>query len=234
MALPLYLAMTEAEFRSADTLPTHPAWMACHFSCYGTGLSNLPKQLPAGAMVILNDRTPVYGHDPELIVQQLSDLVERHRVDSVLLDFQRPDCNRTADIANAVVAALSCPVGVTETYATKMDCPVFLAPPPLYKPLGEYLSVWRDREIWMEAALDSQMVTVTAEGSQFSPALPAIPEEPSFPEEALFCRYNTKVYDDRAEFNLFRTQETLDAMVQEAERLGVRRIIGLYQELGKI
>lgn len=232
MALPVYLAMTAAEFRSAEALPEHAAWMACHFSCYGTGLSNLPEQLPAGAMVILNDRTPVFGHDPELIAKQLSEIVACSNSGGVLLDFQRPDCPQTANIVKSIVTALSCPVAVTEAYAEELDCPIFLSPPPLCKPLAEHIIPWKDREIWLEVALDSQTITVTPDGSHFSPSFPADPQEPSFPEDALFCRYHTDVFEDQAVFTLFRTREMLDTLLQEAERLGVCRAVGLYQELG--
>lgn len=231
-ALPVYLAMTAAEFCNAEALPPHPAWMACHFSCYGTGLSNLPEHLPPGSMLILNDRTPVYKHDPELISRQLSDFVARNPIDSILLDFQRCDCDQTADIANAIISALDCPVGVTEAYANDFTCPVFLSPPPLYKPLCEYLSQWKERDIWLEVALDSQKITVTPEGSHISQPFFAEPEEPSFPEDALFCHYHAEVFENEAVFTLFRTQEMLKTLLQEAERLGVCKAVGLYQELG--
>ena len=51
----LNLAMTAAELGAAP-LPSHPAWMACHFSPYSTGLTNLPPKLPQDSLLILNDR----------------------------------------------------------------------------------------------------------------------------------------------------------------------------------
>lgn len=77
MEIPLFLAMTAAEFRIAAEIPAHPAWMACHFSAYGTGISNLPRELPAGAMLMLNDRTPICGHDPEDVAKPLCDTAQR-------------------------------------------------------------------------------------------------------------------------------------------------------------
>jgi hypothetical protein len=68
------------------------AWMACHFSPYGTGLSNLPPNLPANAMVILNDRTPIHGHDSKEILCQLNNLTPH----CLLLDFQRQAVEETA------------------------------------------------------------------------------------------------------------------------------------------
>lgn len=232
MALPVYLAMTAAEFHSGRTLPEHPAWMACHFSCYGTGLSNRPEKLPKRSMVILNDRTPVHGHDPGLIAEQLLQIVSENDVGGVLLDFQRENCDQTQAIAKAIVETLPCPVGVTEFYAKELDCPVFLPPPPLHRPLTEHLSPWSGRELWLEAALDAVAITVTAEGSRFESALAPEPSAPSHLERQLFCRYCTDVLESQAIFTLFRTRQTLDDMLQEAERLGVTRSVGLYQELG--
>ena len=48
MAIGRYFAMTAAEIRGCSALPAGIAWMACHFSPYGTGLSNLPPELPEG------------------------------------------------------------------------------------------------------------------------------------------------------------------------------------------
>ena len=64
MAIAPFLAMTGAEMRNNSVLPDKIAWMACHFSPYGTGLSNLPKNLPAGSLLMVDDITPPHGHDP--------------------------------------------------------------------------------------------------------------------------------------------------------------------------
>ena len=71
MAMARYLAMTAAEMMGGAPLPGKTAWMACHFSPYSTGLCNLPAALPPGSLLILNDRTPIHGHDPERICREL-------------------------------------------------------------------------------------------------------------------------------------------------------------------
>ena len=131
MSINCYLAMTAAEFSSAETLPQHVAWMACHFSCYGAGISNLPTQLPPKSIVIVNDRTPISGHDPQMIAGQLRELIEAFDVHAVLLDFQRPDVAQTQELVNHLVDNLPCPVGVTQYYLKGHDNPVFLPPVPL-------------------------------------------------------------------------------------------------------
>ena len=205
-AFPFYLAMTAAEFHSNPVISQPAAWMACHFSCYGTGLSNLPTSLPEGSMLIVNDRTPVCGHDPFLIVEQLTEAVDRLHPGCILLDFQRPNYPETAAIAQAIVSQLACPVGVAEGYADTLDCPVFLPPPPLDQPLKIHLQPWEHREIWLEAALDKTTITVTEEGSTFSPGIFSPDPDSSFYEGSLFCHYRVETTDTSALFHLFRTQ----------------------------
>ena len=233
MPLPVYLAMTAAQFQQSKPLPSHPAWMACHFSCYGTGLSNCPEKLPDNTLLILNDRTPVWDHDPKLIVSQLQHITERNKLPGILLDLQRQDVPKTAVIAKAITQELSCPVAVTEHYAKDLDCPVFLSPPPLHRPLKAYLEPWVGRQIWLEAALDCQQMTVTSEGCAISPVFPYRPTDTGFIEEDLFCRYDINVGEDQIIFTLFRTPVTLNKLLAEAEKLGVCMAVGLYQELGK-
>ena len=105
MAITPFLAMTAAEMHNCPYLPPKIAWMACHFSAYATGLSNFPQSLPPGSILIVNDRTPVFGHDPEVICGQLLGVVERLGCSGILLDFQRQGESETKKITEAVVKA---------------------------------------------------------------------------------------------------------------------------------
>ena len=230
MVLPLYLAMTDWEILSAEGLPTHMAYMACHFSSYGLGLEELPESLPKGGMLILNDRIPVWDHDPELVATQLKQYTEAVSCDGVLLDFQRTGCHRTAAIIDAVCQALACPVGVPEPYAQDRDCPVFLPPVPHHRSLQAHIAPWNNHEIWLDAAMDAEIITVTGAGSVFTPLPRHIPEGICHRDSNLHCSYQMQVFSDRAEFTLFRTQEDLADLLQQAEDLGITRAIGLYQE----
>ena len=229
MALPLYLALTAAEFQNCSSLPEHAAWMACHYSPYGMGLSNIPKDLPQGSMLILNDRTPPCRHGPELIARQLGEIVERFQCGGVLLDFQRPDIEENAAVARAVTDALPCPVGVSKLYANGLSCPVFLPPVPHHIPLEKYLSSWSGREVWLDAALDCQTVTVTESGAAFAPGTPT--PESGLRDKELFCHYTSEIFADRIRFTLYRTAEDLRDLLASGEALGVTRAIGLWQEL---
>ncbi len=233
MGLPINLAMTPAELFSTRSLPEKIAWMACHFSPYGEGLTNLPDLLPSGSMLILNDRMPCQGHSPSLVVHQLGDVVARLGCACVLLDFQRQPDGESQAMAEAVVQALPCPVAVSEGYAEKLNCPVFLPPPPLHVLLKEHLARWQGREVWLEAALCQEAVRVTAQGTAFSPQLPPDHLEGGFFDETLCCCYHTVVSSEEACFTLFDTVQSLRRKLELAASLGVTRAVGLYQEIGR-
>ena len=231
MVLPLYLAMNASEM-SASPLPAHFGWMACHFSSFGCGISNVPKDLPPGAMLILNDRIPCQGHSPDLVASQMVEAADRLGCESLLLDLQRPESPETETVVDAILSAAPCPVAVSEWYAAGRDCPVLLGPGPLHIPLAEYLAPWRDREIWLEAALIQECAVVTAEGTEFSRQFPPEGLEGGFCDEALCCHYHTHIEPDKITFRLFDTPESLVKKLELAAELGVKRAVGLYQELG--
>jgi hypothetical protein len=228
MVLPLYLALTAAEFAFCSRLPEKMAWMACHFSPYGTGLSNLPPALPGSSMVILNDRTPISGHDPKQILCQLKELNPH----LLLLDFQRQEVAETTQLTSILVESMDCPVGVSHFYAHGLDCPVFLPPVPPDVPLEEYLTPWPGREIWLEAALDGLTYTVTEKGCTSDPLL-HIPEN-GLIEPDLCCHYQIAEFENRVEFHLYHTADDLSSLLQKAKSHGVTTAVGLYQELRKI
>ena len=229
MAIPLYLAQTAAEFASSTPKPEHLAWMACHFSSYGTGITNLPNHLPPGSLLILNDRTTVQGHDPDAVCKALLDTAERLNCQGILLDFEHKGCGKIAEKA----VTLPFPVAVTEAYARNLDCTVFLSAPPLNIPLSDYIQPWKGREIWLEAALGCEEIAVTEKGSQISDLeLPTTEEFPFF-DEKLHCLYRTEIEKESIRFTLRRGKEELTGLLEEAQQLGIKCAVGLYQELGR-
>ncbi len=231
MAMTRYLAMTAAEIRNTSPLPPKIAWMACHFSPYTTGLSNLPRALPEGSLLIVNDVTPIHGHDPDVIAGQLRECVEKFQCPGILLDFQRTGNEETAALVTYLVQAPPCPVAVSEPYARELGCPVFLSPPPLHAPLEEHLAPWQGRDIWLEMALEGETIALTEEGAIFSCGKAL---ECGRQEEALHCHYRIEEKENAMHFSLWRTREDLEALLKEAEALGVTHGVGLFQELHTI
>jgi hypothetical protein len=232
MALPFYLAMTAGELQEKESLPRHLAYMACHFSPYGTGLTNFPKELPADSILIVNDRTPLRGHDPELIVRQLTDMAESRNLRGILLDLQRPGYKEAAELAAYLVKRLPCPVIVSEAYAADLSCPIFLSPCPPDVALAEYIQPWHNREIWLETAMDGLELTLTESGVART-SLP-YPEAHcrEFGDGTLHCHYHMELESNTARFTLRRTREDINTLLTEAENLGITAAVGLWQEFG--
>ena len=231
MKIPTYLAMTAAEFSACPTLSHHTAWMACHFSSYGTALTNLPKSLPDNALIIVNDRTPICGHNSEQITVQLSELIRQLHPQGILLDFQNTQSTELDVLAKNLVSELPCPVCLPEAYAQDLDCPVFVGAPPVYKPLSEHLSPWKGREIWLEAAMEAIQITVVQTGTD-AVNIPYPTQKNGFFDDSLFCHYVTEVADDAIRFTLWRAKEDLELLLETAAAFGVTRAVGLWQELG--
>ena len=142
-----------------------------------------------------------------------------------MLDFERP---ATAEV-RSWIRSLPCPAAAPPGYGA--DGPVFLPPPALHVPLEAYLAPWQSREVWLEAALLRQTVTVTPVGTVFSAPAANRSFSGGFYSEELRCRFTQEFHEDRAVFTLFDTPETLAEKLRHAAALGVTSAIGLYQEL---
>ncbi len=228
MGIPHYLAMTAAELCRFEP-PLRPAWLACHFSPYHSGLSNLPAFLAPGSLLILDDSTPIENHDPETVKNQLIQCVETWQCSGILMDFQRPVQPEAQEMAAYLSDSLPCPAAVSHLYAKELDCPVFLPPAPLHSSLESHLSPWESRDIWLETALDSETLVLTEDGCRIYST--AETPEAGFVDEKLHCHYWTQVLPNEARFTLWRTREDLEGLLAEAEALGVTAAVGLWQEL---
>ena len=227
MPIPLYLAMTAAEFYRCDPLPGKIAWMACHFSPYGTGITNLPRSLPPGSILILNDRTPVYGHDPLRVAQELAATAAGLDCRGILLDLQRPEQREIPAIVQAICDAAPCPVAVSECYCQEADCAVFLTP-PLHIPLAEFLAPWQGREVWLDAAVEWTDFVLTEGGCrQEHPGI--MPTSLPHRDEDAFCQYAIGLEPTCARFSLHRDKSQLFALLAAAQ--GVSCAVGLFQQL---
>lgn len=225
-----YLAMTAAEIAAAPTLPEKCAWMACHFSPYGTGLSNLPASLSAGSLLILNDRIPICGHDHGRIAAQLRQAVDALGCIGVLLDFLQKDNAELHTLSRRLTEELPFPVAVCDSYAPALDCPVFVSPCPHHIPLQEHIAPWTGREVWLDLAANAQTLILTKNGSHIHPHCPGDLPPEGYTEETLHCHYSIALGTDCARFTFWRTDNDLTALTEEAARLGISTFVGLYQE----
>lgn len=231
MAIDRFLAMTAAEIPLATGFSGPIAYLACHFSPYNRGLSNLPRELPRKSLLLVDDSTPIRGHDPQMIVQQLTDVASRQECRGILLDFQRTPTEEAHAMADFLCQHLSCPVAVSSPYAGPLNCAVCVPPPKCHVPLQEHLAPWQGREIWLELALDGEAITLSGEGALIRPLTP-LPREDGFFDPPLNCRYRIQQEKDRALFTLWRTKDSLRSLEAAAEALGVTLTVGLWQELG--
>ena len=232
MILPWYLAMTASEFTAATTVPKRVGWMACHFSCFGKGLSNLPAALPPDSLLILNDAIPISGHDPQQVLTELTRCAEKQRCCGILLDFQRPNVEETANLCCFLTKHLPCPIGITEFYGAGLPCALFLSI-PLHRPPSQTLATWNGQEIWLETVLETEVAIITKDDVQIFPTtLSGAP--PILEEEQLFCHYSWQERDSHLEITLQRTPEDLVALLEHTAKLGVTKAIGLYQQLGNL
>lgn len=229
MAIRRYLAQTSGEFSSPLPAGWNTAWMACHFSPYGSGITNLPSNLPKGSLLILNDRIPPLSCDTGKIISTVEHILSAQQCSGLLLDFQQPECAQLHTIAHQLVT-LSCPVAVTFPYAALLSCPIFLSPVPLLTRLSDYLIPWAGREIWLETALTSEEITIDTKGSK-TRTVPPSASPLSFQDEELFCHYQLSVQNDHCKFHLQRTRQDLEELMEQAPKYGVTTAVGLWQEL---
>ncbi len=226
----VFLAMTAGEL--SNNPHPHRAYMACHFSVWGKGLSNLPEALPPGSMVLLDDSMPLQGHDPALITVQLQELIGQFQPAALLMDFQRAPTEEALGFLDVCLPQLPCPVAVPAPYAKGRKCPVFLGPPPFDRSIADYLAPWMERGVYLELALGGITVTVDSNGSRTQPLPSGLAAELPLQDDTLHCHYDVETIGDQAVFTLLRTREDTAALLREATALGIRAAVGLYQELG--
>ena len=208
MPIPVFLAMTTEEMRSAAQFPEHLALMDFH-----NGKED--------SILILTDRKP-------WSLQEIRTLVKDHM--KILLDFQRPD----DDNNHKIITELEClglPYCTTGIYAEEHNCAVFLPPLPLTSTLAEHIMPWSGRELWLELALDGQRITLTTDSSKEIYIPHAQHHQKSHRDSKLHCHYRIHTTETAAEFTLWRCKEDIIALLEEAESLGIRLAVGLWQEL---
>ena len=234
MAKAQYLAMTASEIAATTPLPENLGWMACHFSPYSTGLSNLPDALPEGSLLILDDSMPMQGHDPTLVTAQLEARMDALHAKALLLDFQRPFSQDAAHLVKLLFEAFDNRLVVPAVYAGDFTCPVFLPPLPLSASFSEALAPWAGRDIWLEMGLDGEEITLTKNGAQILPLPHYDHPDTGHWDEGLHCHYQIYMAEDIAKFTLWRTRADWLTLLEKAEAFGVTAGVGLWQEFSNV
>lgn len=227
MLLPLYLAMMDREMRDSPLLPPHTARMGCTFAPEGPGLLDLPETIPQNGMLIVDDRDPVRGHDPDLVAAALAEAVDKLGIRCILLDFERPAAAASKAMAASLAKSLPCPVGMPPDYGAPLDCPLFLPPCPLYMPMAEYLRPWKNREIWIEARMLRQTITITPQGTVYDSPSPADNLTGGYYDDVLCCQCITEITDNQVVFTLYDTPETIQKKWNHPR---MTHAIGLFQD----
>lgn len=225
----VFLAQT---YREMEQFPQqNTAYMACHFSPYSKGLSNIPPYLPKGSILLLDDSMPAQEHDTELVVRQLTELIQQFPVKAILLDFQGAKNAPCESMVDAILQDVPCPIAVTLLYAENRNCPVLIPPCPVNVPLQKHLAPWLKQGVFLEIGTECAEITVTQEKSTCT-TLP-FGKEKALPltEPKLHCHYHVEVSSEKAVFTLQRTLEDLASLTEEALQLGVQGVVGLFQEL---
>lgn len=225
-----YLAMTAAEVQSNPNPDFPIGWMSCHFSPNNPGLSNVPTSLPPNSLLILDDSFPFQNHDVDTIENQLKEIISQFQIQKLLLDLQRPKSEEVEMLIAQFCNALPCSMAVTESYAEKSSCGVFLSPPPLHRTLKDHIVPWRGKEIWLELAPQAACYAITESGCSIKPDSLTAKEQFPHRDKNLHVSYRIEPSEDCVVFRLQRSQEELEKLVKEAENLGITTVIGLYQE----
>ena len=224
MALPVYLALTGAEFRLLPRKPAHLAWMGVSFTENGT-LGGFPEVFPLGGILTVNDASTLPEKCPPEATIALRQWVERFRPSAVLMDMQRSGA--APEVLKALASSLPCPVAVSAPYAHVLSGPVLLPPVPLYRDPEDFLAPWAGREIWLEISPLGQVVRLTKTGRDIRFA-PVSPVQKEFPGPC--SRYTIRKGPDFIEFRFRRTSEDTAALFATAEKHGVTKLFGLYLE----
>lgn len=228
MVIAHYLALSAADFRGCSPLPPHIAWLSCRFSPYGSGLINLPKQLPPDSLCILEDSTPMAAHSIPNISAALSVLLSENRCRGLILDFQRQENAREHQLAAELSKVLPVPVAAPPEFASQ-DCILFLPPAPPETPLQTYLKPWHGRRVWLDTAPNACTLVLSEAGCRIDRNRP-FPGGKSFLDSATASRYHIALTNGCAEISLCRDAQTLPVFLEQAGALGVELAVGLWQE----
>lgn len=233
MSIPLFLAMTSSEFSTCTQPPHSIAWLALHFSMSGPGLSNRPRRLPPGSLLILDDRSPWADHSIEVVCKELVALLLDCQAYGLLLDFERPPTEATLLLVQALCqccSELNVPLAAPSAYLKRCNAIHFISPIPFQQMPDKSDSV----TFWLDASPAALEVLIT-EGNAvsreiFVPSSEVIAAEHCFYSEILRCHYFSKAVPGGICLTLFRTAKSIRQMLSCEQAAPFQLAVGLWKE----
>ena len=227
MGIPQYLAMTDGEIAACARLPPRLARMGCHFS--DDGLVELPQTLPSGALLVVDDRVPMAAQNPEHILDQLAEALEKLSCTGLLLDFQQKENAPQRELVRLLARELTVPLAAPPAYAAE-GCRLFLPPVAADQTVEEALSPWAGKKIWLDTAPAAVRLELTKQGCTRTP-LPRMAASGIFKDPGLCCRYSIEpTLNGGFQFTLYRDRCCIEAILEQAAAYGAELAVGLSQE----
>lgn len=227
MGIPQYLAMTDGEIAACARLPPRLARMGCHFS--DDGLVELPQVLPGGALLVVDDRVPMAAQNPEHILDQLAEALEKLSCTGLLLDFQQKENAPQRELVRLLARELTVPLAAPPAYAAE-GCRLFLPPVAADQTVEEALSPWAGKKIWLDTAPAAVRLELTKQGRTRTP-LPRMAASGIFKDPGLCCRYSIEpTLNGGFQFTLYRDRCCIEAILEQAAAFGAELAVGLSQE----
>lgn len=226
MPISIYEAVTAGDCAGHDA---HVAWMAAHFSVAGTGVSNLPRRLPPGSLLILDDRIPWQNHDAQRICQELLQAVANLACSGILLDLEREPCPQTQSFCALLCTCCqqhSIPLAMPPAYGLSLPTALFLPPLPCWPGPEAVLQPFSGRELWLDAAESGCVAEIGRTSVQISPADPAALQAQAegqavFWHDGLCCRYYSSRMGEQIRVALYDTRQTMAQKLDICAKLGV-------------
>lgn len=234
MSIPFFLAISAREFPLFSELPPNIAWMSAHFSSSGSGLSNLPQNLPEGSLLILDDQTPWEGHSTEMVCREVVESLLKSKASGLLLDFERPVTPETALLTTALSQCcreIGVMLGAPESYAAEEDTAIFISPLPCQTP--PELLYQKNRKLWLDVSAGAYLLHIAALGATGQAADQRSFPDGSYPEfidPVLHCSYRSRPNAGGIDILLSHSRESIDTLLTALDEQVVQLAIGLYRE----
>ncbi len=233
MSIPFFLAISAQEFPFLSELPSNIAWMSVHFSSYGSGLSNLPHNLPKGSLLILDDQTPWEGHSTEVVCREIVESLLENQATGLLLDFERPATPETNLLTTALSQCcreIGVMLGAPLSYATD-DAAIFISPLPCQTPPERLYQ--KNRKVWLDVSPGAYLIHIGAQGATGQAAdQRSFPDGiyPVFTDTELCCSYRSRPNAGGVDILLNHSRESIETMLATLDENAVQLAIGLYRE----